>query len=176
MHCPESHTHTPPSDGRPPASCQLFQLTTRWPAPCTPPRLLNTAEDGNFLIIPDRLPGTSVGELGWQPAGGTPATAWGPHPRLHPQEIPWSVAPPKAPPDHLLLHPEPGPLTATSCILLLLIPELDVGLGGFGVESPLMAVAFLLGNSTPRPMALYSHQNMLGFCRIRKSLSLCHSE
>ena len=63
--------------------------------PPPPPHPLNTAEDGNFLIIPGRLPGTSVGELG-QRGGGTLRIAWGPHPRLHPQEIPWSVAPLKA--------------------------------------------------------------------------------
>ena len=73
-----THTHTHTHTHHPlrwPSCCFLAlgsfssQPGGLYPAP--PPLLLNTAEDGNFLIIPGRLPGTSVGELGRRRGGDT---------------------------------------------------------------------------------------------------------
>ena len=149
----QSHTHTHHPLGWL-SSCFLvlgsFSSQPGGLCPPPPPHPLNTAEDGNFLIIPGRLPGTSVGELG-QRGGGTLRIAWGPHPRLHPQEIPWSVAPLKA-----LWPSAPAPRSRAthSNFLYPSLAHPRVGcwaVGGFGVESPLMAVAFSSGEFHPRP-------------------------
>ena len=99
-----THTHTPP-----PRMAVLllpglgsFSSQPGGLHPPPPPRLLNTAEDGNFLIIPDRLPGTSVGELG-RPAGGDTQNSLGASPKTPPPGNP------------LVCGPSEGALTICPC-------------------------------------------------------------